>query len=134
MLLGTIHRTSIFLVIASIITTVGLGVFMAQPWGGNYAYQSLGDYLQLIGLLGWVSCPLLFLATRKVPVKYSVVFWRLIAALVVGLGSAVVIAHTVFFHSDPLGGLIFMFLPVYQWPLIGVFEVFGRFTGRHAAT
>jgi len=56
--------------LAAALITLGLMIYMAQPWGDNYAYQSLSGYAWLLGFAVWVSLPffmLLFLVRLSHP-------------------------------------------------------------------
>ena len=39
--------------IAAAASTIGLGIYSAQPWGDNYAYRDISGYLGLIIFIGW---------------------------------------------------------------------------------
>jgi uncharacterized membrane protein len=53
--------------LATALITLTLMIYMAQPWGDNYAYQSLSGYAWLLGFAVWAILPyfmILFLVRR----------------------------------------------------------------------
>jgi hypothetical protein len=47
--------------------TLTLLIYMAQPWGDNYAYQNLSGYIGLLGFALWATLPylmIIFLAKK----------------------------------------------------------------------
>ena len=111
-------RKSVFvLLVFSIGFTEFSVIHMAQPWGDNYAYQSLRGYLALAGCLGFAISPYVgFIFWQKL-------FLRSVKAMVACFIGAIVISafgiyaslNAAFLHLDPWGGLVFIFLPIYQW-------------------
>ena len=102
-----------------------MGIYAAQPWGNNYAYSKLTDYLSLFGLLIWAISPhiamlitLLYFSKRTILIKtFSVLI------LIITLVSAYILFDGMFVHPDAQGGLIFLVLPMYQWAALFVFLI-----------
>lgn len=103
--------------------TIVVGVYMAHPWGDNYAYQNPVDYLVLAIFLAWAATPYLFLfrVAQRAFVSTPILVFRLVAVFIVCIGGVYLMIDTAFFNIDAQGGLIFLFLPVYQWLFIGVY-------------
>ncbi len=101
---------------------------MAQPWGNNYAYQQLADYLVLVMFLAWAVSPYLYFLRRVNESKTSRCF-RIVrfitAVLICGIGVTVIMDTSI--HSDAQGALVFLFLPIYQWIGVSIFAMFGAF-------
>ncbi len=97
--------------------TFAMGIYAAQPWGDNYAYSKLADYFLLIGMMLWAISPylamfivLLVFSRKKILIKtFSVCMF------VISLFAGFILFDTMFVHIDAQGGLIFLFLPIYQW-------------------
>lgn len=106
------------------IATGVLAIYAARPWGDNYAYQEISDYVLLAGFVVWALSPyiyLFFFAGRR-SARLTNVFGAAVAVLICVVGTAVVF-DTVFIHPDAQGGLIFLFMPAYQWLGIGALEL-----------
>ncbi|MDX1618981.1 MAG: hypothetical protein R3224_09355 [Balneolaceae bacterium] len=110
-------------------TTVTLGVYAAHPWGDNYAYRDAFGYLLLALYLAWAISPYLYFylsGGRAVPVR-AVRIIRIAGTLLICLAGTAVVIDIVLIHTDAQGGLIFLFMPVYQWGAIGVLELIVAF-------
>lgn len=116
-----------FLAVGALAATIVLAIYMAQPWGDSYTYKSLTGYVALLLILGWACAPYLYLATASGQFKATraTILSRLIAALVASAGGLKLLIDTTFIHLDPQSGLILLFLPIYQWLIIGFFELIG---------
>lgn len=71
----------------------------------------------MIGLMTWAASPYALLAwvmrrPRDCPGAAITLF---VTTLAVALFAVVVYADTVFFHPDAQGGLVFLFIPLWQW-------------------
>lgn len=112
--------------------TIISGVSMARPWGDNYAYQDVSGYLGLFLFLTWAASPYIYLywMSRKLNVSGPFKLARLILTTIVCVGGIYIVVDSTFIHLDAQGGLIFVFLPVYQWILVGIFEFAGYILGR----
>lgn len=90
-------------------------VWMAQPWGDNYAYQSWGGYLFLAGFIAWALAPYALIAVlqRRLPVTARGTLLGALYTLIALAGVAVAV-DVAFIHIDAQGALVFIFLPVYQ--------------------
>ena len=112
---------------ATLFATVVIGIYMARPWGDNYAYQSVWGYVGLFMFLGWACLPYIFLFSMSKASRpaRAVNVTRLVETCIVCVGGLYILIDTAFFNIDAQGALIFVFLPVYQWLVVGVFETIG---------
>ena len=112
----------------ALVATIAVAIYMARPWGDNYAYQEIAGYIALLLFILWACSPYCyFLAnTRNYPDSAPLAVSNLIAALLVCIGGLYLLADAAFIHIDAQGGLIFIFLPIYQWLVIGLFHGIGR--------
>lgn len=97
--------------------TLTMAIYAAQPWGDNYAYKKLTDYFFLFGMMLWAISPyfamiitLSIFSKKEILIKtYS------IGMLIISLLAGFILFDSMFIHIDAQGGLIFLFLPIYQW-------------------
>ena len=75
--------------------------------------------LTALGFIAWAVSPYLYLAVlaKLVPRKLSIYATLILALLVAGFGISVIIDAT-FIHSDAQGGLIYIFVPLWQWAFL----------------
>ena len=108
--------------LAAALITLGLMIYMAQPWGDNYAYQSLSGYAGLLGLAVWVSLPYLMILflVRKAFASQANKLIVMIGALIISLGGVALYVDAALLHRDPQGALVFIAVPFYQWIIIGI--------------
>jgi hypothetical protein len=102
--------------------TLTLMIYMAQPWGDNYAYQNLSGYIGLLGFAVWATLPylmIIFLA-KKAFASGANNFVVIIGALIISLGGVALYADVVLFRRDPQGALVFIAVPFYQWIILGL--------------
>jgi hypothetical protein len=107
--------------LAAVLTTLTLMVYMAQPWGDNYAYQSLWGYAGLLALAVWANLPylmILFLAGKASQAR-AIKVADIIGTLIVFSG-VLLYADAAFLHPDPQGGLVFITVPFYQWLVLAL--------------
>jgi len=99
------------------VATLGIGVYMAQPWGDNYAYQDASGYLSLAAMLLWAVSPLAGLAVAarwfRSPRWTLAVF--AVGAAAIGVLGVLAYIDVAFVHPDAQGGLAFLTIPVVQW-------------------
>jgi hypothetical protein len=98
-------------------------VYAAQPWGNNYAYQNFIGYVMLVIFVGWAVSPYLFILLairREMRDNKGLRISLLIVISLFCMASMAIIFDTVFVHIDAQGGLVFLFLPIYQWVAIGL--------------
>lgn len=110
---------------ASLIAIIALVIFMAQPWGDNYAYRDISGYVNLAVLMAWIISPylhLLLTANRRYLDRASDTL-RVAVVVLVCAGGVGMSFHTVFFILDAQGPLLFLFLPAYQWTLVILLEI-----------
>jgi hypothetical protein len=104
-------------------------VWAAQPWGGNFYYQDLRDYLSLGGIMVWAAAPFLALAFafRRPAGNQAEAITTAVLTTVISLASLYLIVDAMFITPDAQGGLIFIALPFYQWiaVLIALFTRLG---------
>jgi hypothetical protein len=96
-------------------------IYMAQPWGDNYAYQSPWGYAGLLVLAVWASSPYLMILflNRKTSQVQAIKLADIIGTLIISL-SVLLYVDAVFLHPDPQGGLAFITVPLYQWLVLAV--------------
>ena len=106
----------IFLIGICLFTLV-MGIYAAQPWGNNYAYSKFSDYLQLFGMMLWAVSPYLamFIALLVFSRKEILIKTFSVCMFAISLFAGYILFDTMFIHIDAQGGLIFLFLPIYQW-------------------
>lgn len=122
--------------ILSLLVTMGLMIYSAQPWGDNYAYKNIAGYILLGVFLAWAASPyviLWLLSNKAVDDRVSVLTILGGTVLICGLTLALLI-DTVFIHIDAQGGLVFLFLPIYQWIAVGILGLLYHVVGRAQAT
>ena len=90
-----------------------LMVYMAQPWGDNYAYQSLSGYAWLLGFAVWAILPyvmVIFLVSRACQSQaYKLIF--LVGVLISSVGGVAMYMDAAFSRRDPQGALVFIAVP-----------------------
>ena len=117
--------------VTGIVLTVSLGLWSAQPWGDNYAYQDAGDYLMLTGFLAWAVAPYAyFILLPGEPRRGESPVARLVVTLLIcGLGMYMLI-DAVFIHPDAQSAMIFIFAALYQWAMIILYALVITVLGR----
>jgi hypothetical protein len=111
-----------FLSLSGALITLTLMIYMARPWGDNYAYQSLSGYAWLLGLAVWATLPylmILYLA-RKVSESKANILMVALGALIISFSGVTLYMDASFLRPDPQGGLVFFAVPCYQWIIIGL--------------
>jgi hypothetical protein len=119
-------------VLAAAMITLALLIYMARPWGDNYAYQSLSGYALLLGLAVWVTLPyltILFLARKAGGFRANLLIVAF-GALILSAGGVFLYVDAAFLHRDPPGGLVFFAVPCYQWIIIGLLTGIHFFLSR----
>ncbi len=109
----------------TVLCTVTLMVYAAHPWGDNYAYQTLTDYIFLTAFAFWAVIPYLALMLLiQIFHRHKIsIYVTLIGAGIICLASVGLLIDMVFIHVDAQGSLLFLFLPVYQWVAIFILGV-----------
>jgi hypothetical protein len=116
---------------AALITLI-LMIYMAQPWGGNYAYQSLSGYAWLLGFAVWATLPygmIIFLAGKALPSPAQKLL-VVISAILISLCGVALYIDAAFLHPDPQGALVFIAVPLYQWIILGLLTGFIFFLNK----
>lgn len=110
-------RVFLGLVIAA---TLGLAIDMARPWGDNYAYQGIADYLRLAAFLLWAISPLAALAAGAGLFRHARMASRVYVAgaIVIALAGVFAYVDAALLHPDAQGGLVFLFAPLFQWAAV----------------
>jgi hypothetical protein len=111
---------------------LALMVWAAQPWGANFYYQDLRDYLSLAAMMAWAAAPFLALAFlfRQPARNQAQVITSTVITAVICTASLYLTVDAMFIAPDAQGGLIFIALPFYQWAgvviafIIRVFNIF----------
>lgn len=111
---------------AAALITLTLMIFMARPWGDNYAYQILSGYAWLLAFAVWATLPylmIIFLArwAFQLQVKKLMV---IIVALIISLGGVALYVDAALLHRDPQGALAFIAVPLCQWIILGLIAGF----------
>lgn len=111
-------RQSVPVVILGIsaVAVMAIGIYMAQPWGDNYAYQDARSYWELCLILVFAISPYIALALCAKLFAKSEGASRLflICSLLIGIAGLAAYIDAAFIHVDAQGGLIFLFLPMVQ--------------------
>ncbi len=116
------HNTIRWIALSAALITLTLMIYLARPWGDNYAYQSFSGYAWLLVFAGWVILPyfmVLFLA-RKAFASQANNLVVIIGALIISLGGVALYVDAALLHPDPQGALVFVAVPFYQWIILGV--------------
>jgi len=116
-------RTVIFLLIAAgIAGSLGVSIYAAQPWGGNYAYQNLGDYLELLAWEAFITLPflLLFLVARRYATPGPQMMFLVFGCLVMSGFGVYTYIDAVFVNPSSTAALIFLVLPIYQLIFVAI--------------
>lgn len=122
--------------IGGAVFTICIMIYAAQPWGGNYAYKTLSDYLKLVGYCLWAISPYLILTVilhgfRKN--RYSI-NTAVIGASIIVIASCLILVDAFFIHIDAQNALVLIFLPIYQFLALFVLTLIcfaiGRFLPR----
>jgi hypothetical protein len=112
--------------LAAALATLTLMIFMARPWGDNYAYQSLSGYAWLLGFAVWATLPylmIIFLARKAFSFRANN-FIVIIGALIISLGGVALYIDAAWLHRDHQGALVFIAVPFYQWIVLGLLAGF----------
>jgi len=117
-----ILKILVILPLVASVATICIGIYMAQPWGDNNAYQGVGDYFVLTIFLAWAVSPYLYFLdfARRGRITAPGALFTLIAALLVCCGGVFLLVDAAFMHMDAQSGLVIVVLPVYQWLAIGI--------------
>lgn len=116
------HYTIRLVALSAALVTLTLMIYMARPWGDNYAYQSLSGYVWLLGLAVWVTLPylmVLFLARKAFPSRKNT-FVMVLGAFIISIGGVALYVDAALIHRDPQGALVFIAVPLYQWLILGL--------------
>jgi len=107
----------ISILVVSIVFTLYIGIYMAQPWGDNYAYQNVFGYIFLVIFMLFAISPYLGLVLLiRIFRKYrAALIGFLIGVSLISLFGMYALIDTAFIHIDAQGALIFIFLPILQW-------------------
>ena len=105
--------------VAAAISTVGLAIVSAQPWGDN----STG-YVGLIIFIAWAISAYVYMyfSAAWIPGFPRLMVFRTVVASLLCISGVAIIFDTVFIHIDAQGGLVFLFIPLYQWVILGLQE------------
>jgi hypothetical protein len=112
-----LRKFDYWLILITAVFTWAMSVYVAQPWGDNYAYQKISDYLSLFYMMLWETSPfalVAFLLRYSFKNKITIIIFSL-GIFIILLLSAFILIDTNFIHLDAQGGLVFLFLPFYQW-------------------
>jgi hypothetical protein len=117
-----VHYTIRLIAISAALITLTLMIYMARPWGDNYAYQSLSGYAWLLGFAVWAIPPYLMILflVRKAFASRANNFVVIVGVLIISLGGVALYVDAALLHRDPQGALVFIAVPLYQWIIIGL--------------
>jgi len=125
-----------FFLIGICLFTFAILIFAAQPWGDNYAYSKFSDYFKLTGMILWSISPYLamFIALLVFSKKKVLIKTFSVCIFVISLFAGLILFDTMFIHIDAQGGLVFLFLPIYQWlaffVLLLICAIVYKFSGK----
>lgn len=124
--------STLVLLAGGALATVGMMIYAAQPWGDNYAYQSFAGYLSLLLFMGWAISPYFALMVTTVwLVEPGAGRWMVLAgALLITVFGAWLTIEAIIIRPDAQGGLVFIFLPLYQWLVVAVIVLVGLWLKR----
>jgi len=117
-----VHYTATRLIaLSAALITLALMIYMARPWGDNYAYQSLSGYAWLLGFAVWATLPylMILLLARRAWTSRASSLVVITGALIISLGGVALYVDAALLHPDPQGGLAFIAVPFYQWIVLG---------------
>lgn len=113
------HRVALIIsvLVLSIAFTIFIGLYMARPWDDNYAYKNISGYLSLSMFMLWAISPYIGLSFLTLIFKKHrlAIIGFMIGTFIISLFGVYGLIDTSFLHIDAQGGLIFIFLPIYQW-------------------
>jgi hypothetical protein len=117
-----VHYTIRLIAISAALITLTLMIYMARPWGDNYAYQSLSGYAWLLGFAVWAILPYLMILflVRKAFASRANNFVVIVGVLIISLGGVALYVDAALLHRDPQGALVFIAVPLYQLIIIGL--------------
>lgn len=109
----------------SIIVTICLGIYSAQPWGDNETFQSFFFYVILFLMQLWSVSPYIFLfivsdRTFKKSISY---YLNAVIITAITIGGIFLTFDAIIINPDAQSGLTFIVLPFYQWALLMVWEI-----------
>jgi hypothetical protein len=118
--------------IGTMVVTLALMAWTAQPWGDNYAYQNFSGYLSLLGIMAWAAAPLVVLAALfRLPASNQALrISSVVLTSVICIASLYLIIDARLIRPDAQGGLIFIALPIYQWVGVGIASLMRRTVAR----
>ena len=115
------YNTIRLIALSAALITLTLMIYMAQPWGDNYAYQSLWGYAGLLVLAVWATSPYLMILflNRKASQARAIKLADIIGTVIISLG-VLLYVDAAFLHRDAQGALVFTTVPFYQWLILGL--------------
>lgn len=104
------------LVLLGVIVSLGVSIYAAQPWGDNYAYQTVDGYPILALLELWILFPFLIFYFLNNTYHQSARHMRLMfgVCMLGSIGVAAAYLKFVLFSGGSTAALIFLFFPGYQ--------------------
>jgi hypothetical protein len=121
-----VHYTIRLIALSAALITLTLMIYLARPWGDNYAYQSLSGYAWLLGFAVWAILPylmILFLVRRAFQSQENKLI-VMMGALIIAIGGVALYVDAALLHRDPQGALVFIAVPFYQWIILGLLAGF----------
>lgn len=117
----TIRAVSLSVIVLSAVFTVVIGLYMAHPGGDVYAYRTGRSYMTLAGFLLFAVAPhVALLLLRRAFRDGKALFLFLVGACAIAVFGVYAYFDVAFIHPDAQGGLVFVFMPIYQWLAIVV--------------
>jgi hypothetical protein len=97
-----------FIAISAALITLALMIYMARPWGDNYAYQSMSGYILLLGFAVWATIPYLMVLSlaRRAFASQANKLPVVIVALIISFGGVALYVDAALWHPDPQGALV----------------------------
>lgn len=126
------NKINNILIVIGLLASLFLSTYAAQPWGDNYAYQTIKGYITLALLDLWILFPFLLLYLINRSYQQSARHMRLMfgACFVGSIGAACIYIKSIMYTTSSTASLIFLFLPAYQLGFIIMIWLTCLATGR----
>jgi hypothetical protein len=113
----SLHILCRALLLFGIFATSAFLIYLSRPWEDIFSPESASGYWGVLCLLLWAIAPYfpLLVMARRSHAGLTVNLLRLIGAAIICAGGAVIYLDAFLHHPEPLGVLVFLAVPVYQW-------------------
>jgi hypothetical protein len=119
-------------ILLGILATSAFLIYLSRPWEDIFSPGSAPGYWGLLCLLLWAIAPYfpLLVMARSSPAGWAVNLLRLMGAAIICAGGAVIYLDAFLHHPEPLGVLVFLAVPCYQWMAVAPLMVMDYFFKR----